>query len=294
MRVTNKMTYDMIEQSLSRRTERIMKINRSIASGKRINEPSDDPLAMTRVLEYRTSLASMDQYAKNIDQGLSWLKTGESSLYEANQLLVRTKELVLSQVTGTATHETRQATAAEVLEIFEQMIQLADTRLGERFIFSGFKTDTAPFPSVSDYTYRGDTGAIQIEIAKNQKVTINLNGSEIFTDSSVSILQTLDDVVTHLRNDDVSGLEGDIDTIDSSVDHILATLAEVGAKTRQLESTKDNFEDLRLNVTELLSNLEDTDLAEAVTELSLQETAYQASLASAARLLETSLLDFLR
>jgi len=205
------MIYDMIAQSLAYRTEKIMKINRSIASGKRVNSPADDPLAMTRILDHRASLASMDQYAENIDQGISWLRITESSLYEGNKLLARTKELVLSQVSATATDETRQATAEEVDEIFAHMIQLGNTRLGDRYIFSGFKTDTAPFLSPSDYTYRGDTGAIQTEIARNRKAAINLNGAEVFTGGPVNIFGTLDNVVTHLRANDISGLQGDID-----------------------------------------------------------------------------------
>jgi len=293
MRVTSQMIFNLVTQSLSRQGERIFKLQRSISSGKRVNEPSDDPLAMTRILGFRSSLSSMDQYQKNIDQGLFWEWQTESSLYDVNQELSRTKELVLSQVTGTVTDETRQATAEEVSVIFEHVIQLANTRLGERYIFSGFKTDTTPFASTSDYTYRGDTGAIQTEIARNQKVTINLTGVEVFTGGPVNILQTLDDVVTHLRSGDVSGLESDIDALDSSIEHILAKLGEIGAKTNQLETTRDSLEDLKLNATELLSELEDTDFAEALAGLSMQETIYQASLATSAKLLQTSLLDFL-
>ena len=294
MRVTSQMIYDIIGKSISQRMGRILKTQRSISTGKRVNEPADDPLAMTRILDFRASLASMEQYAENIDQGTSWLRTTESSLDDTNQLLGRVKELVLSQTTGTATPETRETTANEVEQIFERMIQLANTRLGGRYVFSGFKTDTAPFLSISDYTYRGDTGSIEVEIARNQKATINLNGSEVFTGGPVNVFQTLEDVVDHLRTNDVSGLEGDIGSLDSAIDHILSKVAEVGAKANQLESTKDGLADLKLNITERLSDLEDTDLAEALAELSLQETAYQASLASAARLMQTNLLDFLR
>ena len=116
MRVTDKMVYDMITQSLAHRAEGLMKTQKSISTGKRVNEPSDDPLAMAQILDCRTHLASMDQYAKNMDRGITWLKASESGLYEANELLARIKELVLSQVTGTATDETRHATAEEVAE----------------------------------------------------------------------------------------------------------------------------------------------------------------------------------
>jgi flagellar hook-associated protein 3 FlgL len=288
------MIYDLIGKSLAQRSERLLKVQRSISSGKRINEPADDPLAMTRILDYRANLASVDQYTKNIDRGASSLKTTETSLSEVVQLLGRTKELVLSQTTGTATDATRQATAKEVLGIFEQVIQLANTRMGDRYLFSGFKTDTAPFLSTADYTYQGDTGSIQVEIARNQKTTINLHGSEVFTGGPVNVLQTLDNVVTELTNNDVSGLQADIASLDTSIAHILAKITEVGAKTNQLESTQNSLQDLKLNMTEMLSELEDTDLAEAVTELSLQETIYQASLASSTRLMQTSLLDFLK
>ncbi len=294
MRVTNRMIYDSIAQTLSQSAERIMKANRSISSGKRVNEPADDPLAMTRILKYRTKLASIDQYMENIEQGISWLMATESNLYEVNQQLARAKEVVLSQVTGTANDESREAAAEEATEIFEHVLQLADTELAGRYLFSGFKTDTVPFLSTLDYTYQGDTGSIQIEVARNQRVTINLNGSDIFTGGPVNIFQTLDDVATDLRNDDITGLQADLDALDISISHILAKVGEVGAKTNHLESTKDSLLDLNLNVTEMLSDLEDTDIAKAVTDLALYETAYQASLASSARLMQTTLLEFLR
>jgi flagellar hook-associated protein 3 FlgL len=288
------MIYNLVTQSLSRQGERMFKLQRSISSGKRIHEPADDPLAMTQILGFRSSVSVLDQYQKNIDQGLSWARQTESALYDVNQELSRTKELVLSQVTGTASDENRQTTAEEVSVIFERVIQLANTQLGERYIFSGFRTDTAPFASTSDYTYRGDSGAIQTEIARNEKISVNLTGLEVFTGGPVNVFQTLDDVVTHLQDGDVSGLELDIDTLDSSLEHILAKLGEIGGKTNQLEMTKESLEDLKLSATELLSELEDTDLAEALAGLSMQETIYQASLASSAQLLQTSLLDFLR
>ncbi|NIQ36973.1 MAG: hypothetical protein GTN81_00050 [Proteobacteria bacterium] len=180
------------------------------------------------------------------------------------------------------------------MKIFEHLIQLANTELGDRYLFSGFKTDTAPFLSTSDYTYQGDSGSIQIEVARDQKVTINLNGAEVFTGGPVNIFQTLDDIVTHMNNNDVTGLQADIDGLDSSISHILAKLGEVGAKMNQMESTKTSLLDLNLNVTEMLSDLEDTDLAKAISELAMHETAYQASMASSARLMQTSLLEFLR
>jgi len=288
------MIYDSIAQTLSQSVERIMKANRSISSGKRVNEPADDPLAMTRILKYRTKLASIDQYMENIEQGISWLMATESSLYEVNQQLARAKEVVLSQVTGTANDESREAAAEEATEIFEHVLQLADTELAGRYVFSGFKTDTAPFLSTLDYTYQGDTGSIQIEVARNQRVTINLNGSDIFTGGPVNIFQTLDDVATDLRNDDITGLQADLGALDISMSHILAKLGEVGAKTNHLESTKNSLLDLNLNVTAMLSDLEDTDIVKAVTDLALYETAYQASLASSARLMQTTLLEFLR
>ncbi|MBW2056219.1 MAG: flagellar hook-associated protein FlgL [Deltaproteobacteria bacterium] len=294
MRVTNRMAYNLIGKGLSQRAERIMRVHESISSGKRVNDLSDDPLALTRILDHRRSLASLDQYTENIDQATSWLKATESSLYDVNKLLARTKELVLGQTTGTATDETRQAVAEEVDRIFEHAIQLADLRLGDRYVFSGFKTDTLPFSSTSDYTYQGDTGSIQVEIARDQKVTINLNGAEVFTSGSINVFSVFDNVVTHLGSNDVSGLQADLADLDTAMDQILGKLAEVGAKANQLESTKQSLLDLKLNITGMVSELEDTDLADAVAELSLQETAYQASLASSVRLMETNLLDFLK
>ena len=147
MRVSETMKFNTMVDNLFKVQNSYNELMEKMASQKTINRPSDDPLGMSRVLTYRKSQASAKQYRENIDSSKAWITMTESNLSGANDLLVRAKEIALSQSTATASAETRDIAAAEVRQIIEEMRTLANARYGDRYLFSGTKMDEAPFSS---------------------------------------------------------------------------------------------------------------------------------------------------
>ncbi|MFH1485416.1 MAG: flagellin, partial [Chloroflexota bacterium] len=179
-------------------------------------------------------------------------------------------------------------------ELLSEAIQTGNASHQGRYIFAGFQTKTAPFALVpgppDTVSYGGDTNSIVRRIDSGVTLAINVTGDTGFPEVFNSLIGLRDD----LKIGDTANIRATrIDQLDAAVNSILTLSAEVGAKVNRLESTESHLRQTDVNLKSLLSRAEDIDIAEAILQLSTQETVYQAALAAAARTLQTSLMDFL-
>jgi flagellar hook-associated protein 3 len=170
------MVYNSLVKNLAKGAERTQEIQEVITSGKRINRLSDDPIGVSRVVNYETHLNKLGQYRENITYGNSWLSMSDSVLLDMQNLVTEAKTIAIAQSTETATPETRAQAAVAVRNLYEQLIAFANTKLGDTYIFGGSLTNVAPFNS--DGTYNGNADDILIEIMEGITSKINVAGSE--------------------------------------------------------------------------------------------------------------------
>jgi flagellin-like hook-associated protein FlgL len=170
------MVYNSLVKNLAKGAERTQEIQEVITSGKRINRLSDDPVGVSKVVNYETHLNKLGQYRENITYGNSWLNMSDSVLLDMQNLVTEAKTIAIAQSTETATPETRAQAAVAVRNLYEQLIAFANTKLGDSYIFGGSLTNIAPFNS--DGTYNGNADDILIEIMEGIKSKINVAGSE--------------------------------------------------------------------------------------------------------------------
>ncbi len=145
MRVSLRNQYSNFLYNLQNTQSNLMELNMQASSQKRINKPSDDPVGMARVLNYRTSIAGIDQYSSNIDTAKGWLNLADESMIQASTLLTKLKGLAEQGATGTMTASDREATSYEVRQIFSQLVNLANTRYEGKSIFGGQKFEQSAF-----------------------------------------------------------------------------------------------------------------------------------------------------
>lgn len=176
MRISTMMVYNSLVKNLAKGAERTQEIQEVITSGKRINRLSDDPIGVSKVVNYETHLNKLAQYKENISYGNSWLRMSDSVLLDMQNLVTEAKTIAIGQATETATPETRAQAAVAVRNLYEQLIAFANTKLGDSYIFGGSLTNVAPFNS--DGTYNGNADDILIEIMEGIKSKINVAGSE--------------------------------------------------------------------------------------------------------------------
>jgi flagellar hook-associated protein 3 FlgL len=216
----------------------------------------------------------------------------DTALASAGDLLQRANELAIQGANGTLQASDRQAVAAEVSQLTEALAQAAGTKVGDEYVFSGFRVDRAPFQVVGSGqigAYQGDQGVVVARIGTGTTMQVNLAGDAVF--------QPAIDALTQLQADLNGGgpvQSTTITQIATGLQNLLQARATVGARTNRLDDAKASQQSLVTTNKALLSQLEDTDMPSAITELSQRQTTYQASLAVTAKVMQTSLLDYLK
>jgi flagellar hook-associated protein 3 FlgL len=277
-----------------------------LSSGRRIRFPSDDPIGTSHSLRLRSDLSQLQQYKENVDDGLSFLKTTESALRNIGDILIRIRELAVYGTNDILTPEDRQKIKSEVVELRNQIVQEANTSYSGRYIFAGYQIDKPPYEvqvtALGDViNYKGDEGKMEYEYGPLNTLQINFTGSEAFNfpPNPPGAPHKLFEVLRNLEDDLDSGNTANITNVrlgelDQCTANILKVRAELGARVNRMEAAKTRIEDDIVNFTEILSKTEDVDMAEIIMNLKMQENVYTASLAAGSRIIQPSLLDFLR
>ena len=288
MRVANKTIFDAVKFHLANITEELNKANEVVTTGKRITDLSDDPVGLTQALNIKSNLSHIEQMGRNINTGNSWLSASESALTRVQDIISDVKALCVQMATATTGSAQRYSAAGTVQNMLEEIISLANTAVGGGYIFSGLKTDTAPFGQ--DGTYYGDNRAFTIKIGKNAAVEVGCDGEVVFG-NTFSILSNLK---IALEANDIGSIQDAMGYLDDCFEHISAKISDVGSKMTRMEIKGKIFQDLNFVNTDRLSKIEDADIAEAIIDLKSREYTYQAALASSAKVMRVTLVDYLQ
>ncbi len=302
MRITTLMTSRATLADLNEDLGRVTQLQRKLSSGKEITRPSDDPYGASRAMSLHGEIEGLQQYQRNVDDGTGWLTTSDTALAQISDAVQRVRELVLQGATDSASPAARAAAAQEIDQLTESIKQEADARYGNRFVFSGTATDTAPYALGGSDVYAGDAGTITRAIGPQVQVPLNVDITGVLGDGQAAgdnrLLHTLRDIADHLRGSTVADANAlrttDLQRLDSSFDTLNALRAEVGARTNRLAFAGSRLAALEENATQLRSETEDADVAKTLIDYSTQQAAYDAALRAGANIVQTSLLDFLR
>ena len=309
MRITQNMTSNIFVRNIQKQAEAMLQRQEQLVTQKRINRPSDDPGGMARVLDGRSTLAAIDQYVENIKQGKTRLEITETTLKQVDDLVQYARKLAEANSGAEVTPEQRALAAENVKEIYDQVMQLANSRFGGRYMFAGYRTDTAPFTRdadpndpTDDYTatYNGDDGSFQISIADNIKVSVDADGRNYFQDGTpggVDIFGQLEALINGLENaDPVAGsadIRATVDPLEDAHVQIMNKRSEGAPKLYRLEASEQHWTHFKTNVQAAMGRDEDADITRVAVELNNLRTAYETSMAAAAKILQRGLVDFL-
>lgn len=185
MRVADKMAYDQVNRAISKNRSEMANLQNQAATQKRVTKPSDDPVSASRVLGSRIELRGSEQYIKNLNYAKGFLDFTEQSLGELTEIFVRAKELAISQASdASSSAQTRRVVAEEIKQLLNQAVQVSNRKLGERFIFGGFKTTESPFDERGNYL--GDLGEMKIHVDKDSFLPMNIPGAVVFHGKGLS------------------------------------------------------------------------------------------------------------
>jgi flagellar hook-associated protein 3 FlgL len=300
VRVTNSMLTNNMIRNLAQNYQRLEKTQEVLASGKRIQKPSDDPVGIGYSMRYRSELVANEQYERNVNDGISWLEYTDNILNQAGNSLQRARELAVQGASDSNPLEARQAIAKEIDQILGHVLNLANSEFNGRYIFNGQKTDVKPFNTVNDaLTKEIDQGKLNYEIGRDILMDVNLSGNEVFGapgtgDGQKNVFQALVNLRDSLMANDTAAIGETVGQIDQRLDIVLEQRAEVGARMNRFDMAKTRITDQSYNLNVLLSTTEDADIAKTIIELKQQENVHKASLSTGARMIQQTLVDFIR
>jgi flagellar hook-associated protein 3 FlgL len=389
MRIADKMAFEQVKGNVAKNRQTMAELQNQAATQKRVTKPSDDPLAAARVLGHRVDLQGNKQYTKSLGYARSFLEYTDQSLSEITESLVRAKELAISQSSdGAGSEESRRVVATEISQLHDQLVQVANRKLGDRFIFGGYKTQVSPFDK--DGNYFGDRGEMLIHVDKDAFLAMNVPGSRVFlgdgfdingphfttpeqaktiedfqaqkqrtnelleqdpnanpnlrilpstnmemrspasqnntdmrspasetnpegrspasistvadnvametgkTTGSVNLFRILRDLETSLRTNDKGGVQNSLESIDQALQQVVLTRAQVGARSTTLDHFTEAKEKEKVEDQIAISNLEDTDIYATVSDINKTEATLQATLQTSGKMIQKSLMDFIR
>ncbi len=311
MRVTNSMLLSNYLKNLNRNLDSVGDMQQQMATGKRINKISDDPIGAISVMQMRAKLYKTEQYSKNVDKALSWLDETESSVLELNEVLKSAYDTAVAQSSGTMNAQSKAAAAELIKQLRDHVVSIGNSKSGDKYIFGGYNVTNAPFEvdASGNILYNGidltnDSDPALIAMAEdsvsysvgfNITLDISINGAKLFGTGENNIYTILDDFYQALESDaSTDELGVFITKIQNAQSSVLAVDSEIGGKTNRLELIQSRFEDDVLTYTERKSKLEDVDEAEAIMNYKMAETVYEASLQIGSQIVQLSLVDFLK
>lgn len=264
-----------------------------LSSGRLIQRPSDDPAGTVSALQIRADARAQQQYSRNAADALGWLSAADGALGTATSTLRRARELTLQGAnTGANGPAARQALAVEIREIKNALLEAANTTYLGRPVFGGTTDSAKAFDGVP-ISYVGDTGKVDRTLGPESIVRVDTSGEGSFGSGSASVFALLDRVADNLVNNP-DGLPTDLGELSAFLDRFTSALSDVGARYARTESLQQKAEDAILNLRSALSAVENIDLPKTIMELQMQQVAHQAALGATARVLQPTLMDFLR
>lgn len=324
MRITNASMVRSHLYDTQNNLTNMSKINQQISTGKVINTVSDDPHKAIKIMNINNEIKYTEKYNSNIDETVGWMNTTDGALESTGNLLNEIKETILKVGNGTYSQNEMKSLNADINEKIKQLADTLNSTYGGKYLFAGTNVDDAPITVIEnpDGTVKlefskdkngqtiPNTDDLKADISSGINIDYNISVGEILNikDGNGNTVNLLDEInnLSTLMNDIANGDEqtaakaketllndtkGKIDTL---FDHVVNERTSLGVRVSTAEKIKElNDEDI-LNIQDVLSKTQDTDVVEKFIELKSAEMIYQASIQVGAKLIQPTILDYMR
>lgn len=304
LRVTQPMMATRLLSNINNNLRQMDNLQNQLATGRKINAPSDDPVGITYALRYRGELDANDEYTKNVDSATSELNNSDTMLDQAGNVLQRVRELTVQAANGSNPQSALTAIQTEVDTLYSQLVEIGNSKFNGKYVFNGQLTDQSPYSAlpINDtsanpkaYNNDTDTGDVNFTLSAGVNIPVNVPGSAAFGKSTDAdnAFQVIKDIHDALANGNTAAVGATLDRLDSRINKLLEVRSQVGARSNRISLIQNRLQDINTNLQSMQSKTEDADMAEVITNLKMSQNVYQSSLSAGAKLISPSLLDFL-
>jgi flagellar hook-associated protein 3 FlgL len=293
MRVTQNMLSNNMLRHISQSYERMGKTQDQLSTGKKISRPSDDPVVAMKGMTYRTNLTEVEQYKRNLSEAYNWMDNSDAALDKATNVMQRIRELTVQASNGTLEESQKAMIGKEVGQLKEHLASIANTQVAGKYIFNGNDTTNKPV-TIAGGTVTGvsiNGNPVKIEMSKGIEVAVNINPTRVFNTDLFGDVTDLEDALNGNNN---MSIDDFLDKIDNNIDNLVAERAELGARYNRVELIDARVGEQEVIAHRILSDNEDADIERVITDLKMQESVHRAALSVGSRIIQPTLMDFLR
>ena len=293
MRITSRMMVDQSIERMNEARELLATFQARASTGKQFQNVSDNPNAATTSLGLRSSLSQNQDYLDSMHVSADWLDATEAAFSQMVEIGTKALNLTKQGLSDTLGAAERVNLAQDIDSLLQGAVEAGNASHRGEFLFAGFAINTTPYT----YTAAGvvnnlatTAGPIQHALGNGQTLTVSTDGNTTFS----PLFQALTAARDALNANDPVALATALGGLKTATDGVSAARSVSGGRMRQLQAAMDRLDKTQLTLKELLSHNQDANLAEAISQMKLQETVYQTVLEVSSRVLPSSLFDFLR
>jgi flagellar hook-associated protein 3 FlgL len=296
MRVNPNMVPDVLA-AISQAQEAQDAALQQISTGRRVNQPSDDPATAAALVQNQSRGDAVDQYTQNGNTVLDMVQTADSALSSVVSDVNQAISVGVEGANGTMSDTDRQTLANQVAGTLSSVVSLANTSYGGIHLFGGTATTTVPFTadttSTSGYQYNGNDGVNSVAIGDGYEVPVNVPGDQLFQHSGADLLGSLQQLVTALQGGDTTAIGTATNQLRSALDCVNQERTFYGNVSNQINAQESFLQNETVSIKAQETSMAGVDMATAAANLSQAQIATQAALEAAAKVLPESLLNYL-
>jgi flagellar hook-associated protein 3 FlgL len=287
--------YDNILSGLNSNNQATAIAQEELATGRRVNEPSDDPSATAVAIGIHSQSSQDDQFNQNISSVSGLLQTADSTLSSVVTALTQAITLGVQAGDGTISASSRATLSNQIQSVSAQVLSLANTTYQGSYIFAGNNSGQPAYvadpASPSGVTYQGNSGVNNVEIAQGQSIATNVPGSQILTSPSSDVFAALNNLAQAAQSG--NGVQAAVTQLRAVFDHVTSQRTFYGSQLTQLNSTSTYLSNNKIQLASQENTAIGIDLSQATIDVQNALTNRSAILAAGGKIQNTSLLDFL-
>ncbi len=277
---------------LSQSYQQLKTYQDQLSTGKKISRASQDPVVAMNGMRYRTQVTETEQFKRNLSEVYNWMDTADSTLDQTTNALHRVRELTVQASNDTYEETQRANIAKEVQQLKEHLESLGNTKANNKYIFNGTDTTNKPI-DLEAGQFSTNEQNVEIELLKGVKVPVNMTPNKVFSEQLFADIQALEDMLNDPTTtaEDLSGM---LDTLDVHINNSVDERAELGARMNRVEMIDNRVQEQEVIAKRIMSDNEDADIEKVIIALMSQENVHRAALSSSGRIIQPTLMDFLR
>lgn len=320
MRATQGTTYRVLQSEIQRMSSRLEDLRTQAATGKKVNRPSDDPSVIQPVLTTQARVRANNRYLKTMGVALDKMNTTENHMEQIENIMVRAKEAAIQSLNGGMNSEDMGILGNQIRQIKEELLQTANAQVEGKYIFGGFAETTKPFtvnplyiPGTTVYdpadnttwpiSYNGDANVPTLATGPGETIATHIPGNTLFLGDAdndgvvdagkIDLFATLTLLEEAMNTNNPTAITAQLDNLNKGADQARLLRSRIGNNAARIESSQRILQEVQIDMEQILSRYVDADILKIITDITQQETAFEAALNVTAKVSKLSIFEYL-